>query len=240
MMGSFGYHPAIVESFPSVRGAVIHASGLVNGTSSPQLRSAYEAEQKEVVGQIGDTPLSAIPSLEAWRRTFSSFGVKPTQYRNAAEALLRRLTKHGDIPSINSLVDMANMVSIRYRLPVAVCDQRAVTGATTVRFATGEERFTDLGSGETTSPEPGEVVFVDDDLLASARRWCWRQSAESAAGPKTEEAIFTIEGQHDGAESDVGNATGDLVDLLSVYQPQAQATHGFLSPASPWFEWESS
>jgi DNA/RNA-binding domain of Phe-tRNA-synthetase-like protein len=240
MMGGFGYHPDIIERFPSVRGSVIHATGLVNGTSSPVLRSAYEAEQKEVVGQIGDTPLSAIPSLEAWRRTFSSFGVKPTQYRSAAEALLRRLTKQGDIPSINSLVDMANMVSIRYRLPVAVCDQRAVTGVTTVRFATGDERFTDLGSGETTTPERGEVVFVDDDLLASARRWCWRQSAESAARPTTEEAIFTIEGQHDGAESDVGKATADLVEVLSVSQPKAQVTHGFLSPVSPWFEWSST
>ncbi|HEX6301266.1 MAG TPA: phenylalanine--tRNA ligase beta subunit-related protein [Acidimicrobiia bacterium] len=239
MMGGFGYHADIIERFPGVRGSVIHATALVNGTSSPELRSAYEAEQNKVVGQIGDTPLSAIPSLEAWRRTFSSFGVKPTQYRNAAEALLRRLTKHGDVPSINSLVDMANMVSIRYRLPVAVCDQRAVTGVTTVRFATGNERFTDIGSGETTTPEPGEVVFVDDELLASARRWCWRQGAESAAGPQTEEAIFTIEAQHKEGERDVSRATNDLLEHLSVYQPQAQVTHGLLSLDSPWFQFGS-
>lgn len=240
MMGGFGYHPDIIERFPSVRGSVIHATGLVNGTSAPELRSAYEAEQKEVVRQIGDTPLSAIPSLEAWRRTFSSFGVKPTQYRNAAEALLRRLTKQGDIPSINSLVDMANLVSVRYRLPVAVCDQRPVTGVTTVRVATGEERFTDLGSGETTNPDPGEVVFVDDALLASARRWCWRQSAESAAGSETVEAIFTIEAQHGDGESDVQRATHDLVELLNAFQPQARVTHGLLTSATPWFGWATA
>lgn len=236
-MGGFGYHPDIIERFPSVRGAIIHASGLVNGPSSPELRTAYEGEQKEVVSQIGDMPLSAIPSLEAWRRTFASFGVKPTQYRNAAEALLRRLTKQGDIPSINCLVDMANTVSIRYRIPVAVCDQRSVTGVTTVRFATGDERFTDLGSGETTNPDPGEVVFVDDALLASARRWCWRQSAESAAGSDTVEAIFTIEAQHGDGESDVQRATRDLVELLNAFQPQAKVTYGLLAPATPWFEW---
>ena len=237
MMGGFGYHREIIERFPGVRGSVIHATGLVNGPSLPELRSAYETEQKEVLGEIGDTQLSAIPSLGAWRRTFSSFGVKPTQYRNAAEALLRRLTKHGDVPSINSLVDMANMVSIRYRLPVAVCDQRAVTGVTTVRFATGDERFTDIGSGETTTPEPGEVVFVDDDLLASARRWCWRQSAESAAGPQTEEAIFTIEAQHADGESDVQRAADDLIRLLETFQTEAEVSHGYLSSATPWFEW---
>ena len=58
-----------------------------------------------------------------------------------------------------------------------------MTGGTTVRFATGGETFTDLGSGERESPEPGEVIFVDEAGLVSARRWCWRQSAESASGP---------------------------------------------------------
>jgi DNA/RNA-binding domain of Phe-tRNA-synthetase-like protein len=235
-MGAFGYHQEIVERFPSARGAVVHASGLVNGPSPARQQDAYRAEQREVVSQIGETSLSAIPSLEAWRRTFSGFGVKPTQYRSAAEALLRRLTKQGDIPSINCLVDLANLVSIRYRLPVAVCDQRRVTGLTTVRFANGNERFTDLGSGETTHPEPGEVVFVDDALLASSRRWCWRQSVESAAGPDTVEAIFTIEAQHDGGEIDVKRATEDLLDMLATLQPQAVVSHGFLSPDTRWVE----
>lgn len=238
-MGGFGYHQEIIDRFPSVRGAVVHASGLSNGSDSDALQRAYEAEQARVVKEIGDTPLSAIPSLEAWRRAFSAFGVKPTQYRSAVEALLRRLTKQGDIPSINPLVDLANLVSIRYRLPVAVCDQRPVIGLTTVRFATGEERFTDLGSGATSHPEPGEVIFVDDALLASARRWCWRQSAESAAGPDTVEAIFTIEGQHDNAESDVRRSTDDLLELLTVFQPQAEMTHGYLLPDSPCFAFGS-
>jgi DNA/RNA-binding domain of Phe-tRNA-synthetase-like protein len=239
-MGGFGYHQDIVDRFPRVRGAVIHVMGLVNSDASSELQVAYDHEQQAVRGQIGETPLSEIPSLAAWRRTFSGFGVKPTQYRSAVEALLRRLTKQGDIPSINPLVDMANLISIRYRLPVAVCDQRPVTGVTTVRFATGEERFTDLGSGTISNPDPGEVVFVDDALVASARRWCWRQSAESAAGPETVEAIFTIEGQHDGAESAVAEATGDLVGLLTMFQPQAEATHGFLSSDSPWFAFGSN
>ena len=36
------------------------------------------------------------------------FGVDPTQHRTAAEALLRRLTKKGDIPSINMIKDTAD------------------------------------------------------------------------------------------------------------------------------------
>lgn len=235
-MGAFGYDTGILDRFPGIRAAVVHATGLSNGPSPDSLREAYTEEQAAVLARIGDTALSEIPSLAAWRRAFTAFGVKPTQYRSAAESLLRRLTNQGDIPSINTLVDIANLISIRYRIPVAVCDQRSVTGVTTVRFATGDERFTDLGSGTTSHPDAGEVVFVDDNGVASARRWCWRQSAESAAGPETVEAIFTIEGQHEDAEEDVKGATDDLVGLLATHQKHATVTHGSLSPTTPWFK----
>ena len=163
-----------------------------------------------------------MPSIAAWRRAFRAFRVDPTGYRSAAEALLRRLTKQGSIPSINTLVDIGNLVSIRYALPVAVFDQGAMTGGTTVRFATGGESFTDLGSGERESPEPGEVIFVDEAGLVSARRWCWRQSSESASGPKTTEILVTVEGHHDGAAEDVASAVTDLEALLRTYaRPQA-------------------
>jgi len=235
-MAGFRYSTDVVSTFPATRGGVIHARGLDNTISSTSLDQRYRAEQARVRDQIGDMPLSDIPSLKAWRTTFSGFGVKPTQYRSAAEALLRRLTKQGDIPSINPLVDLANMVSIRWRLPVAVFDQATATGITSVRFADGHEQFTDLGSDAPRSPEPGEVVFVDEAGLVSARRWCWRQSDQSAARPTTAEVLITVEGQHPGAEADVAGATQDLLDLLAEYQPNAVVNSALLSPGHLEFQ----
>jgi DNA/RNA-binding domain of Phe-tRNA-synthetase-like protein len=224
----FQYAPDLVERFPSVVGGVMHATGLTNGASPAELVEAYTAEQAAVLARVGSTPLSELPTLAAWRRVFRGFGVDPTGYRSAAEALLRRLTKQGSIPSINRLVDIGNLVSIRYGLPVAVFDLRALTGGITVRFATGDERFTDLASGEPGSPEPGEVVFVDDAGLVCARRWCWRQSAESASGPATTEILVTVEGHHDRAAEDVAAATADLEALLSAYTKPAAMRSGMV------------
>lgn len=234
-MVGFRYSVEVLDAFPDTRGGVIHATDLENSAMPASLSELYRAEQEKIREEIGDTPLSEIPSLSAWRATFSGFGVKPTQYRSAAEALLRRLTKQGDIPSINLLVDIANLVSIRHRLPVAVFDQEAVTGVTTVRFATGEERFTDLGSDSASHPEPGEVIFVDETGLVSARRWCWRQSQESAARATTAETLITVEGQHPDAEEVVAFATSDLLGLLAGYQPQARASSALLALRSPEF-----
>ena len=234
-MPSFSYDRPITERFPTVVGGVIHAAGLANGPSSADLRETFADEQAAALARIGSTPLSELPSLAAWRRAFRAFGVDPTAYRSAAEALLRRLTKQGSIPSINALVDIGNLVSIRYALPVAVFDQRAMTGGTTVRFATGSETFTDLGSGERESPEAGEVIFADEAGLVSARRWCWRQSAESASGPTTTEVLVTVEGHHDGAADDVAAALADLEALLRRHAPPTTASSGIVNAAAPAF-----
>lgn len=238
-MAGFGYDAAIVAAFPGVVGGVIHATGLSNDPSTPPLHEAFLAEQEEVKTRLGDTPLAEIPSLAAWRRVFSTFGVKPTQYRSAAESLLRRLTKQGDIPSINTLVDLANLVSIRHALPVAVFDQASVTGTTTVRFATGDEPFTDLGSDTVSHPLEGEVIFADEAPLVSARRWCWRQSAQSAAGLQTAEALITVEGHHDSAERDVAAAVDDILALLQAHQPESRSAHAVLSATDPRFDFGS-
>lgn len=232
MTVSFGYDPAITERFPALRGGIVHAVELSNGLSSPSLLEAYTAEQEAARRRLAETPIADTASIAAWRRTFTAFGVKPTQHRVAAEALLRRLSKAGDIPSISTLVDIGNLVSIRYGLPVAVFDQATVTGSTVVRFADGDEQFTDLGATESRPPEPGEVIFVDDAGIVSARRWCWRQSAQSATGPETTTALVTVEAQHNDSEAEVAAAIADVQDLLLIHQPRAASQSQILTASA--------
>jgi DNA/RNA-binding domain of Phe-tRNA-synthetase-like protein len=216
-MSTFQYHTDILARFPNVVGGVILAQGMTNSPTPDSLLKTYYAEQQTVKQRIGDTPLSQVEALSAWRNAFRTFNVDPTQYRSAAEALLRRLTKKGDIPSINTLVDIGNLVSIRYALPVAVFDTRTLQGAVTVHFADGTERYTTLGQIEEGHPEPGEVVFSDETGLVIARRWCWRQSEQSAAQLDTTEAIITVEAHHTGARRDIEAALNDLQELLIMY-----------------------
>ncbi len=196
---------------------MIFAEGMSNAPTPAALRQLYRSEQSAVIARIGDTPLSELPSLAAWRAAFRAFGVDPTQHRSAAEALLRRLTKKGDIPVINTLVDIGNLVSIRYGLPVAVFDTHALQGIVTVHFANGTERYHPLGETEVEHPVPGEVIFSDPTGRVIARRWCWRQSDDSAARENTSTAIITVEAHHPGGRTDVQAALTDLLDLLGDY-----------------------
>jgi hypothetical protein len=159
---------AVLERYPAIHAGVIHATGLVNGSSPPDLLDRHRAEQHAAAERLAATPIAELPSIAAWRRAFTQFGAKPTQQRNAAEALLRRLAKHGDIPTINTLVDIGNLVSIRYALPVAAFDLAGIAGAVTVRFATGPSR----------SPTSGQMALPSSRMPA---KWSSSTTTRSCA-----------------------------------------------------------
>ena len=211
----FVYRDDLLTQFPEIVGGVLNGRGLHNGPSPAPLLELYQAEQERVKAK-GITPTET-PSLVAWRSAFRRFGVNPTQYRSAAEALLRRLDKKGDIPSINCLVDIGNLVSIRYAMPVAIVDVRDLVSPITVHAATGEETFVELDDQSSVFPEPGEVIFTDRAGVVVARRWCWRQSAESAAREDTINVLVTVEGHHATAQADITAALSDLTDLLQRF-----------------------
>ncbi|HUP16266.1 MAG TPA: hypothetical protein VM848_09490, partial [Acidimicrobiia bacterium] len=81
----------------------------------------------------------------------------------------------------------------------------------------------------------GEVIFVDDDDIVSARRWCWRQSSQSATSPHTTNALITVEALHEDAEADIQSAVADLLALLGRYQPQSDHSWRILSADNPVF-----
>lgn len=233
-MPAFEYTSPIIGAYPTVIGGVLIGS-VKNAPSPDTLTQAYQAEQERIYQRVGDTPLSELEPLSAWRSAFRGFGVNPTKYRSAAEALLRRLTKKGSIPGINTLVDVGNLVSIRYYLPVAIFDVRDLSGdVLSVRYADGTETFLPLGAGAPEHPDIDEVIFADSAGEVYARRWCWRQSRGSAAREDTTQVIVTVEAHHDGGSGDINSALDDLQRLLTDYAA-FQGQSGVVSAASPAF-----
>ena len=141
--------------------------------------------------------------------------LKPTQYRCASEALLRRFRKDGSLPSIHPLVDVCNAVSLAYAIPIAAFDLDQVTGNLTVRRATGTETYATF-AGDTETPEPGEVIFADDAGHAHARRWTNRQSGRSAIRPETHVVLIVSEAMHDTGQHDVNALREELREALTL------------------------
>jgi DNA/RNA-binding domain of Phe-tRNA-synthetase-like protein len=195
----FAHSPAIWRQFPELVPGVLVAADIRPDVEVGALLTPWHERARE---RLRQGPESELPEVAAWRRAYARMGLKPTQYRSAAEALLRRLRREGGVPGLHPLVDLCNAVSLAFALPVAVFDVARVAGYLEVRHATGGEQH--VGTrGETESPEVGEVIFADAANHAHARRWTFRQSQHSTVRPETRQVLIVSEGLHATAKADV-------------------------------------
>lgn len=212
----FGYPADFLAKFPTVVGAAGFALNIDNLSDETAAEGLLRAQEKAVRASFASTPLSSHPHVSSWRSAFSSFGVKPTQYRSAIEALLRHVTKRGSVPHINKLVDLCNYVSMKHVLPVAAYDLDHISGPVVVSLARGDEPFLPLYGKEVEYPKPGEVAFTDDEGALS-RRWTWRQSDRAKSTPQTSNPLLTIEGVNGITLSAVEAAMEELVALVKEH-----------------------
>ena len=168
--------------------------------------------------RLAESAEGELPEIQAWRRAFSRMGLKPTQYRCAAESLLRRFRKEGALPALHPLVDLCNAVSLAFAIPVAVFDVSGIDGFLEVRYAAGDEDYLTF-SGEVEHPGVHEVIFADGAGQAHARRWSNRQSGKSAVRDSTTAALIVAEAMHDSASADVPALTAALAEELAAVWP---------------------
>ena len=217
----FEYTPELCERFPAATAALVLVDGIDNSTCPASLADEYRQVQRAVRERLDRVPIAEHESIRAWRAVFTELGVKPTRYRNAAEALLRRLQRHGDLPSINPIVDIGNIVSISHALPVAVFDADRIDGVMHVTYASGGETFEGIGASELETPATGEVIFIDDAEHVAARRWCWKQGATTAAQADSTTALLVVEAVH-ADRAGLDDARADLEQLVARHLPDAR------------------
>jgi len=210
---------------------VLYAEGITADATADTDRLTAVAKAR-----LADGPESEFPEIQAWRRAFARMGLKPTQYRCAAESLLRRFRKEGSLPRLHPLVDLCNAVSLAFAVPVAVLDADQIAWPLEVRYAAGDEDYFTFG-GETEHPAPGEVIFADEAGQAHARRWTNRQSGRSAVSPATTTVLIVAEALHERAPSDVPELIKTLTaEIAAVWtlEPTTPQT-AILTPANPRF-----
>ena len=228
----FGYHADLLAQFPTIVAGAAFALGIDNQSNERAAEALVRAQVDTVKAQFASEPLSSHPHISSWRSAFSSFGVKPTQYRCAVEALLRHVLKKGSVPHINKLVDICNYVSMKHVLPVAAYDLSHVSGPIEVRFAQGDEPFLPLYGKEVEYPKPGEVVYTDSEGALS-RRWTWRQSDRAKSTPQTRNVLLTTEGVNDIERVAVEAAMQELVSLVTEHCG-GEGSSSILHRDHPW------
>lgn len=225
----FQHSSEIWRDFPELVPGVLFAEGITRDVSSRVAQFSSLAKER-----LATASESELPEIQAWRRTFSKMGLKPTKYRCASESLLRRFRKEGELPQIHPLIDLCNSISLAFAIPVAVLDTSQIVDGVEVRYASGSERY-ETFSGEIEHPDEHEVIFADGAGQAHARRWTNRQSGNSAVRDTTTSVLIVAEAMHESASADVKRLLDTLANELSAVWPIAPKS-AVLSSSSPRFE----
>lgn len=82
-----------------------------------------------------------VPGVEAARAFYRRFHIDPTKTRPSSEALLRRAVRGAAFPRVNSLVDVANVMSLLAQVPVGLYDLGRTEGPLNIRVGADGEGY---------------------------------------------------------------------------------------------------
>ena len=229
----FCHMPDIWGRFPQLVPGVLVVGG-IDGFADAS--ACVESWNRRARRRLAEQTEGQMPEVAAWRRVYAQMGLKPTRYRSASEALLRRFRRENDLPRLHPLVDLCNAASLAYALPVAVFDLERIDTFIEVRTATGEELYLSFQE-QVEHPEPGEIIFADASAHAHARRWTFRQSRLSVVQEGTSFVLIVCEGVHDQAARDVAALLDEWsTSIASLWS--APERRVILNPEQPRLDFE--
>jgi DNA/RNA-binding domain of Phe-tRNA-synthetase-like protein len=182
----------IFAKFPGYCRGVVLAFDVQNGPSPDRLIQMLRDAEDTVRNRATIEVIAEHPRIKPWREAYKAFGAKPSEYRSSVEGMARRALRNDELPSINALVDIGNIVSLQHLVSMGGHSMDELTQDIALRFATGMEDFIPFGSTVMEHPLPGEVIFVEG-ITVLTRRWTWRQANHTITLPKTHSIEINID-----------------------------------------------
>ena len=206
----------VFAAFPDyVRGVVI-AIDVHNGASPPELLAILRAEERRLRARLTVEELLELPHTQAWRAAYRALGCNPNKFRASVEAMARRVLADKELPSINALVDIGNIIALKHLVSTGSHAIDEVKGDLVLRPAAGSEKFVAFGSDALEHPDPGEMVFVEDNIVLT-RRWTWRQANHTLTLPSTRSLVFNVDGLPPVLPAQVAEICTELMELVTRY-----------------------
>ncbi len=230
-MAVFRIDRSVFELFPEARFSAVVVRGANNRGENPRVDRLLDAAVESIRAEFSGVDPKSHPNIAAWRDAFSTRGWTPSKYLSSIEALVRRISKGGDLPRISPAVDLANSVSLTFLVPVGAHDLGTAGDGIEVRAATLEDRFQPMGDAPAETPEIGEIVYVHDRDVRT-RRWVWRQSRNGLISPDSTDLLFPIDGFAPSTVESVRQAARQLAELVPLMLGGTVSVHD-LDPEHP-------
>lgn len=211
---SFDIEPQV--SALGVRVKVLTITGLKNRDTDPAFEQIKHESLQSILQSLKQTPIDQDPILQGFRNLHTAIGFSNRNFPAASESLLEFVLKKHDLPHINLLVDIYNLISVETRLSLGAHDLDFVTGNIHLRLTNGNERFVPLGSMEPKPVRPGGYAYMDDlnDIICLLEV---KQVEKTKARLETNKAFFIVQGNAQTGQGELDFAVNRLVQLINQF-----------------------
>ncbi|MBR3162830.1 MAG: hypothetical protein IKF17_01850 [Clostridia bacterium] len=206
----FKVNEKLFDEYEGLKIGVITCKNIDNTKLKNDISVDTENVKAHIKDKFADVELANYPVIRRWRDIYKSFGEKKS--RSSIEALIRRLLNGHDIPSINPIVDIYNMLSLKYEVPCGGEDIDTISDDIELTYANGTESFICLGSTEEEHPNEGEIVYKSGNTVM-CRNFNYRESDITKLTENTKNCVLVIESVI-ADNSDLDNALQELANMV--------------------------
>ncbi len=212
----YSIEDAIFSMFPGYCRGVVLAFDMKNSASPPALVQMLRDAEADLRTRVSADEIASHPRLVSWREAYRSFGAKPTKYRSSIEAMARRVINNNEIPSINAIVDIGNIISLRHLTTVGGHAIDVVKEDIQLKMATGDEEFVPFGSDQMEHPLPGEIIFTEGNTVLT-RRWSWRQANHTLTLESTTAVEMNVDGLPPVPKTEVEEICSEAIEMMKEF-----------------------
>ena len=103
--------PELLALCPDAALGVLTYTAEVRPSSEQQLAD-FEADLRRLAAEYKLETITQNPHVDSTRRAYKALGKSPSEYRNSAEAMLRRIAKGNGLYHINNVIEVNNLISV--------------------------------------------------------------------------------------------------------------------------------
>ncbi len=155
------FSETILSKIPGIKIGVLNCSGFEVRKESEYVAEQFTILEQYIREKFSENAPSTDSIVSAVRRMYRRIGWEPTQYRPSSEAMIRRFLKNKGLYRINNAVDLGNVSSTQFHLPMGLYDKDKISGMISVDV--GQDREEYQGISKDVIHAEGKLVLKDEE-----------------------------------------------------------------------------
>ncbi len=161
-----------------------------NGIKVQSRSMELERLKKDLVKKLDLDKIQNSKHVEEYRNLIGS---KDYGEGVSVDNLIKIVRENKRLPSINTVADSYNLVSLEYGIVMGTYDREKISGKIHLKVADGSEHFIPIGSKQPVEIKKGEYVYTDSKNEVITRIVS-KQSDVSKVGPQARSILMCVQG----------------------------------------------